>query len=112
LGIGGTLCANKRRADDTGAGGWLAYPLRGTTQVRLRCPGADCGAAFLDIRDGVLEVREVRAMRKFVLAVAGLSIWYYLLYVLLQAAHVDRLVWFLYVAYMPIGIALRCMEKD
>jgi len=51
-------------------------------------------------------------MRKFVLAVAGLSIWYYLLYVLLQAAHVDRLVWFLYVAYMPIGIALRCMEKD
>lgn len=29
-----------------------------------------------------------------------LPIWYYIVYTLLQAAHVDRLVWFLFYVYM------------
>ena len=31
-------------------------------------------------------------------------IWFYLLYVLLQNAQVDRLVWFLYWMYLPFSI--------
>lgn len=33
-----------------------------------------------------------------------LPIWFYLVYVLLQAAHVDRLVWFLFWIYVPAGL--------
>lgn len=39
-----------------------------------------------------------------------IPIWYYLIYVLLQAAHVDRLVWFLYWIYLPAGLFLRVLD--
>jgi uncharacterized protein with PQ loop repeat len=31
-------------------------------------------------------------------------IWYFLLYSILKAIHPDRLVWFLYIVYVPVGI--------
>lgn len=33
-----------------------------------------------------------------------MPIWYYIVYTLLCAAHVDRLVWFLFWIYIPIGM--------
>lgn len=45
-----------------------------------------------------------------------LPIWYYLLFVLLKNANVDRLVWFLYWIYVPIGfiniIVAKIAEDD
>lgn len=33
----------------------------------------------------------------------SLPIWFYLLHTLLSASHVDRLVWFLFWIYVPVG---------
>jgi len=38
-------------------------------------------------------------------------IWYYLIYVLLKSADVDRLVWFLYIVYVPISILNTIIAK-
>lgn len=38
-------------------------------------------------------------------------IWFYLMYVVLSAAHVDRLVWFLYWVYVPVTIILTIIGK-
>ncbi len=35
-----------------------------------------------------------------------LPIWYFLLYTILSAIHPDRLVWFLFWVYIPLGIFL------
>lgn len=37
-------------------------------------------------------------------------IWYYLVYVLLKTANVDRLVWFLYWIYLPVGLLLKVLD--
>lgn len=31
-------------------------------------------------------------------------IWYYILYSILTALHVDRLIWFLFWIYIPVGV--------
>ena len=40
-----------------------------------------------------------------------LPIWYFLLYTILSAIHPDRLVWFLFWAYVPLGFFLGIVEK-
>jgi len=40
-----------------------------------------------------------------------MPIWYYLLYVILLAIEVDRLVWFLYIIYLPVGILSTIIAK-
>jgi hypothetical protein len=37
-------------------------------------------------------------------------IWYYLVYVCLSAAHPDRLVWFLFWIYVPLGLIFRIVD--
>jgi hypothetical protein len=39
-----------------------------------------------------------------------IPIWYFLLYTLLKAVLVDRLVWFLFWIYVPLGIFLELVE--
>jgi hypothetical protein len=43
-------------------------------------------------------------------------IWFYILYCILSAIHVDRLVWFLYIIYIPFsviaGVLSRLIEHD
>ncbi len=47
-----------------------------------------------------------------------LPTWYYLMYVMLSAAHVDRHVWFLFYVYMVVNFVSKCLviaydaEKD
>lgn len=53
-------------------------------------------------------------MKLFVWVVMNLlvaPIWYFLLYTLLSAAHVDRLVWFLFWVYVPFSFLIRVLEK-
>lgn len=40
-----------------------------------------------------------------------LPIWYYLVYVMLSAAHPDRLVWFLFWTYVPVGLFCRVLSE-
>jgi hypothetical protein len=40
-----------------------------------------------------------------------MPIWYFLLYTLLKNAGVDRLVWFLYWIYVPVGIVSIIIAK-
>ncbi len=50
-------------------------------------------------------------MKKIILALSGLAalficlpIWFFILYTILDAIDADRLVWFLYWAYVPITL--------
>jgi hypothetical protein len=45
-----------------------------------------------------------------VCAAVSAAIWFYLMYVLLDHANVDRLVWFLFWAYFPVGFLLRLLS--
>jgi hypothetical protein len=38
-------------------------------------------------------------------------IWYYILYSILSALNVDRLVWFLFWVYVPLGLLVGIMAK-
>jgi len=49
----------------------------------------------------------LKALQLFV----ALPIWFFLMYTLLQAAHVDRLVWFLFWIYMPLVFVIGFAEK-
>jgi len=40
-----------------------------------------------------------------------LPIWFYLIYILLEKAQVDRLVWFLYIVYLPVTIFTAILFK-
>lgn len=40
-----------------------------------------------------------------------MPIWYFLLYTLLQSAHVDRLVWFLFWIYIPFSLTANIMSN-
>jgi len=40
-----------------------------------------------------------------------LPIWFYLMYVLLKSAQVDRLVWFLYWIYVPLSLFVQILYK-
>lgn len=42
--------------------------------------------------------------------VVVMPIWYYLLYWILSRLNPDRLVWFLYWAYVPVGILVRILS--
>jgi len=40
-----------------------------------------------------------------------LPIWFFLLYTILSAIHPDRLVWFLFWVYVPLGVLMGIFEK-
>lgn len=40
-----------------------------------------------------------------------MPIWYYILYTVLSAIHADRLVWFLYFIYIPVGFLVGVLSK-
>jgi hypothetical protein len=52
---------------------------------------------------------------KGVVALLGLfvvtPIWFYLLHSILIAIHADRLLWFLFWVYLPVGFLMAAMEK-
>lgn len=45
------------------------------------------------------------------MALITLPIWYFIMYTVLSAIHVDRLVWFLFWVYVPMGMVLTIAEK-
>ena len=40
-----------------------------------------------------------------------LFLWYYVLYTILVAIHPDRLIWFLFWVYIPLGVLVKILDE-
>ncbi len=50
-----------------------------------------------------VEKMKARTISGLITIFCLLPIWFYLVYIMLSAANPDRLVWFLYYVYVPLG---------
>lgn len=56
-------------------------------------------------------MKAIRIITGMLVIFVTLPIWFFLIYTLLQAAHVDRLVWFLFWIYVPVTIFANVVDK-
>lgn len=56
-------------------------------------------------------MKALRVLTGLIALFVTMPIWYYLIYTLLKAANVDRLVWFLFWVYMPVNILTRAVDE-
>lgn len=56
-------------------------------------------------------MKSMRIVAGLVVVFITIPIWYFILYTILSALHVDRLVWFLYWIYIPFGVFVSIVEK-
>lgn len=55
-------------------------------------------------------MKAIRVVSGIITLLIRMPIWFYLLYSILQAVNVDRLVWFLFWTYIPLSFFLEIVD--
>jgi quinol-cytochrome oxidoreductase complex cytochrome b subunit len=56
-------------------------------------------------------VKAVKILGASIQILLVLPMWFYFLYSILRAINADRLLWFLFWAYLPLGVLCRVIEE-